>query len=112
MTEVCGQQFCSGPAHIDGVDKLQGRRVSDDPSPCADLQREGGLGVESHIGARVIRPVGSRDGVARQISEEEAAGEASAARTGDFPPKTAGASASGLTPWLKLDVDVESLPTR
>ena len=69
MTEVCGQQFCSGPAHIDEVDKLQGRRVSGDPSLCADLQREGGLCVESHMGARVIRAVGFRDGVVRQICE-------------------------------------------
>jgi hypothetical protein len=36
---------------------------------CVDLQRERGLGVESHIGARVIRAVGSRDGVVRQICE-------------------------------------------
>ena len=69
MTKVCGRQFCSGPAHIDEVDKLQGRGVSGDPSLCADLQREGGLCVESHIGARVIRTVRSDDGVARQICE-------------------------------------------
>ena len=69
MAEVGGQQSCSGLAHINGVDKLQGRRVSDDPSLCADLQREGGLCVESHIGARVIRAAGSRDGVVRQICE-------------------------------------------
>ena len=40
MTEVGRQQFWSGPAHIDEVDKLQGRRVSDDPSLRTDLQRE------------------------------------------------------------------------
>lgn len=57
MAEVCGQQFCSRPAHIDGVDKLQGRRVSDDPSLWADLQREGGLCVESQIGTRVVGAV-------------------------------------------------------
>ena len=112
MTEVRGRQFCSGPAHIGEVDKLQGRGVSDDPSLCADLQREGGLCVESHIGARIIRAVGSRDGVVRQICEEEVARETSAVGGGDFPPKTAGTSASGLTPWLKLDVNGESLPTR
>jgi hypothetical protein len=36
---------------------------------CTDLHREGGLCVESHIGARVIRAVRSDDGVARQICE-------------------------------------------
>ena len=57
MTEVGGEQFCPGPALIDKVDKFQGRRISDDPSLCADLQREGGLCVESHIGTRVVRAV-------------------------------------------------------
>ena len=112
MTDVGRQLFWSGPAHIDDVNKLQGRRESNDPSPSTDPQRHGGLGSERHIGAGVICPAGSDDGVAGQIGEPEAAGEASAVRSGDFPPRAAGTSASGLTPWLKLDGNVESLPTR
>ncbi len=57
MTKVGGEQFCPGPALIDKADKFQGRRVSDDPSLWADLQREGGLCVESQIGTRVVGAV-------------------------------------------------------